>query len=74
MISGGTQLWLRAHLFTTGQFGHVVCCLFVRMCEGKQCNYSIGYDSCFVGMLGVSELIKSHIVVCRDVEMDHSHF
>lgn len=73
MILGGTQLWLCAHLFTTGQFGHVVCCLSLCMCEAKLCKYSIGHDGCFVGMLGESKLIMSHSE-CRDVKMDHPHF
>lgn len=50
----------------------VVSCLFVPMCEAKQRNYSIGHYSYFVGMLGVSKLIKSHILTCRVIKMDHS--
>lgn len=42
------------------------------MCEAKQRNYFIRHDSYFVGMLGVSKLIKSHVLVCSDVKIDHS--
>lgn len=50
--------------------GAVLLCrtlfISVHVCEAKQRNHSIGHDSCFVGMLAVSKLIRSH-VVCRDV-------
>lgn len=55
-------------------FGRVARCLFVPMCEAKQRSCSTGHDSYFVGMLGVSELVKSHALVCKGIKMDHSNF
>lgn len=57
-----------------GSFGHVERCLFVPMCEAKQRNYSMGHDSYFVGMLGVSKVIKSHVLAWHIIKIDHFHF